>query len=310
MTEIPDIALLSNLPEWMQEDPSIQALCFALDRQFKEVIACIPEAIIIPVIRQLEYSDLVDLLSYHFHLDFYDPTDTIERRRDLVANSIVWHRRKGTVALVQEVIDYWYPGGATLEEWFSYKNDPAAPPGSPTAIPPNYPIDDPGGLGTWHDRYRFRISIDQAVIPPEAEARAIAIIERYKPHSRWMEDTLRARVSTLDSIYWAGGTAVWQHIQSEAPQLAAPPAVLSISDITPGTAPAGSLQDLIVQCDPPGIFLPTAIIVYNGIQQLTRFLNARYIVVDQMPVGTDTGAKSVFVREGRLVSNTLIFTVT
>jgi hypothetical protein len=209
--EVKDVELIKNLPEWMGEDPTIVALCFALDRQFKEVVECIPECIIIPVIRSLTYSELIDHLAYQFHVDFYDPTDTIERRRNLVADSIVWHRRKGTLALVQEVLDYWYPGGATIEEWFQYKIDDQG-----NLLPPNYPIDDPGGLGTWHDRYRFRILVDQAVIPPEDEARALEIINRYKPISRWPEAVLRARVSTTE-VYWAGGSAVWQYIVSEAP---------------------------------------------------------------------------------------------
>ncbi len=204
MTEVDQVDLVSNLPEWMGEDPTIIALSFAMDRQYKEVIEAIPECIIIPVIQELTNSDLIDHLAYQFHVDFYDPTDTIERRRELVHNSIVWHRKKGTLGLVQEVLDYWYPGGATVEEWFHYK----------IPFPPNYPdVSDPNN--NWHHRYVFRILVDQAVISSADEARALEIIDRYKPISRWPEAVLRARVGPAD-IYWAGGTAVWHYTTSEA----------------------------------------------------------------------------------------------
>lgn len=198
--------LIQDMPEWCLTDPILQALFYALDIQFREAIEAIPENLIKPVIRSLNYSDLVNLLGYEFHVDFFDPLDTLDRRRNLVADSIVWHQKKGTVALVQEVLDYWYPGGATLEEWFDYM----AP------FPPNYPIDDPGGLGTWHDRYRFRITIDQMVIKPEDEAQATKIIERYKPISRWPEAFYRVKKSALEDIYWAGLSGLATHCERSA----------------------------------------------------------------------------------------------
>jgi phage tail P2-like protein len=150
----------------------------------------------------LTNSTLVDILAWQFHVDFYDPSFPLEKRKKLVQLSIQWHITKGTVALVQEVLDTYWPGGAYLQEWFQYRNP----------FPPNYP--DPG----WHDRYRFRVMIQQAVIDPADEAMVLQIIERYKPVSRWPEDIpfIRARPSE-GTIYWAGVTFVSITRRSRAP---------------------------------------------------------------------------------------------
>ena len=67
-------------------------------------------------------------------------------------------------------------------------------------FPPNYPIDDT--TGDWHDRYRFRIMMNQQVVDPDVEAKMLQLIDRYKPVSRWPEAVVRPEYSLLD-IYVA-----------------------------------------------------------------------------------------------------------
>lgn len=282
-------------------DRQVQAACEALDRQLHEIIdvtdgaAAVPAVdapappagvlsaiIFISQIMKLSDVKLVDILAWQFHVDFYDPTKPLSLKKQLVQNSIQWHHRKGTVALLQEVLDLFWPGGATIIEWFEYM-DP---------LPPNYPIDDPdvlrvtfnpsnvnitldrfevtahgltnntqirflptfsfgselpapltagvwysvvnaaantfqvarpthggdsplgnppinltstgsgsnqifskGGGGTWHDRYRFRVIIDEDIITPADEAAVLELINAYKPVSRWLDGFFRAIVS-------------------------------------------------------------------------------------------------------------------
>jgi phage tail P2-like protein len=137
-------------------DRQVQAGCGAFDEQMYEIIdetdgvdppptsqlspptppSTISEIIFIPLIRQLSDPNLVDILAWQFHVDFYDSTKDLEFRRQLVFNSIQWHMRKGTPDLLQEVLDTFWPGGATLQEWFEY-DDP---------FPPNYPVVVPDAL--------------------------------------------------------------------------------------------------------------------------------------------------------------------
>lgn len=286
-------------------DRQVQSACFAFDQQMWEIIDDTGQVIFIPNIMGLTDETLVDILAWQFHVDFYDKTRDLEFRKTLVQQSIVWHKTKGTVALVQWVLDTYFPGQCTLQEWFEYKKP----------FPPNYPIDDadaqvaifgpanvdivndkflipahgltlnqqirfrvgsfsvggrlptpliagiyyyvanpttndfqvspspwqPGqvtvssavvdlkdggvgnnneiwrrGIGSWHDRYRFRVLVDSRFINPKDQQTALALIEAYKPVSRWMEGFVRA-IGSDCHIGWMGMTLRFIYRTSEAP---------------------------------------------------------------------------------------------
>jgi phage tail P2-like protein len=300
-----DLGLIDHCTPSIAYDRQVQAACEAFDEQMHEIIdvtdgveedAKLSEIIFIPQILALADETLVDILAWQFHVDFYDRTQPLEFRRQLVWNSIQWHMRKGTVKLVEDVLNMFWPGGATLLEWYEYMSP----------LPPNYPTDSPDtnlysfgpaavnittnvftimghvfvnndqirfetqglsvgsvlpqpllaglwyrvvnkttntfqvaqsaggtpidllttgssgnqiwkrGAGTWHDRYRFRVLIDEAVILPADYAQVMALINAYKPVSRWLEGIFRMKVSECD-IGWAGMTLQFIYKESEAP---------------------------------------------------------------------------------------------
>jgi P2-related tail formation protein len=257
-------------------DRQVQAACKAFDEQMFEIIDDTGQVIMIPNIMNIDDENLINILAWQFHVDFYDTTKDLEFRKRLVQMSIVWHKTKGTLDLVQEVIDTYWPGGAHIEEWFDYK----------WPFPPNYPTSPPdtlvaqfGSAGvnvtlnrfditahgltnnqvirftanagarlpatviagvwyyvrnatannfqigvmttgplvvltdvgngvmnvwlratgpSWHDRYKFRIQLDEDVITPEETQAVLSLIDRYKPVSRWCEGIFRALVSQCD----------------------------------------------------------------------------------------------------------------
>jgi P2-related tail formation protein len=184
-------------------DEQVQAACSAFDRQMYAVIDDTWQIVFIPSIMHLTDGTLVDILAWQFNVDLYDPTRDLEFRKRLVQMSIEWHKTKGTVKLVEDVVNTYFPkGGATLEEWFDYY-DP---------LPPNYPT-EPG----WHDRYRFRVAVDGDQIPVEDEIAVLRLIDRYKPVSRWCDGIVRPVVSTC-YIGWAGGMLRFSTIESDYPQ--------------------------------------------------------------------------------------------
>lgn len=181
--------LIDNCTPSIAFDSQVQAASMAFDEQMFEIIDETGQVAFIPNIMGLTNPNLVDILAWQFNVDGYDRSRDLEFRKRLVQLSIIWHKRKGTVALVQEVLDTYWPGGAWIEEWFQYK----------TPLPPNYPT-TPG----WHDRYRFRIIVNEDVINVEDEAAALRLIDRYKPVSRWPEAVVRPRFSKLEQIFLAG----------------------------------------------------------------------------------------------------------
>lgn len=199
--------LIENCTSSISYDEQVQSASTAIDEQCYEIIDETPQVIIIPNIMQITDPVLVDILAWQFHVDFYDPTRDLEFRKNLVQKSVSWHRRKGTYDLVREVLDTYWPGGAMLLEWFDYF-DPLPPtlnPTTPPAVP--YPTIEspplPPLVSSWHDRYRFRIYIDENIIDPADEAAVLELVDRYKPISRWCEGVFRAEVSDLN-IGWAG----------------------------------------------------------------------------------------------------------
>jgi P2-related tail formation protein len=181
-------------------DKQVQAGCRALDPELVAIIDDTEQASILPNIPALTNSLLIDILAWQFHVDFYDETEPLEFRKQLVQQSIPWHKTKGTVTLLQTILDTYWPGGASIEEWFQYK-DP---------FPPNYPE------AGWNDRYRFRILIDERIVSPSDEAKVLMLINLYKPVSRWCEAIVHARVSDC-SIGWAGMVLRFVYRSSDAP---------------------------------------------------------------------------------------------
>lgn len=199
-------------------DAQVQSACRAFDEQCFEIIDDTGQVIMIPNIMQLTDSKLVDILAWQFHVDFYDATKPLEFRKMLVQQAIIWHRRKGTVELVQEVLDTYWPGGATITEWFEYYSPlppPLVPPNPPYSTQQSPPI-VPAPTPSWHDRYRFRIYVDEEIIKPEDEAAVLTLIEHYKPVSRWCEGIFRA-IASEANIGWCGAMLRFIYRESDAP---------------------------------------------------------------------------------------------
>jgi phage tail P2-like protein len=172
--------LIDNCTQSIGYDDQVKAASEAFDNQMWSIIDDTGQVIFIPSIMNLTDENLVDILAWQFHVDFYDKTRDLTFRKRLVQMSIIWHKTKGTMALVEEVIDTYWPGIATLQEWFEYK----------IPFPPNYPATG------WHERYKFRILISDEV-DPEIEAQVLTLIDRYKPVSRWPDGIIRPRASLM-----------------------------------------------------------------------------------------------------------------
>jgi Bacteriophage P2-related tail formation protein len=209
------VRLIDLCTQSISYDRQVQSASLAFDAQMYEIIDDTGQVIMIPNIMGLTDSTLVDHLAWQFHVDFYDASRDLEFRKNLVQMSIEWHITKGTVKLVEDVINTYWPNGAVIEEWFDYMSP--LPPGQP---PTGWsgPLTAP----SWHNRYLFRISIDQNVITPADETAVLALINNYKPISRWLDTfpngpIVRPRVSECD-IGWAGAMLKFTVRQSEAPK--------------------------------------------------------------------------------------------
>lgn len=123
MRDLQHITLLELLPASIAQDAGVRAAAEAVDSELQAATACIANVSIIPRIREIVDSAIIDLLAWQFHVDFYDAGAPVEKRRELVEKSLDWHTRKGTPAVVEEVVTAAL-SDATVTEWFDFGGEP------------------------------------------------------------------------------------------------------------------------------------------------------------------------------------------
>lgn len=122
MTDIYSISLMDILPESLKRDPQIKALAEAITPEIQLVSAEIVNCILFPRIDNLPV-EIVDMLAWQMHVDWYDATADISVKRQLIKSASRIHRYRGTPAAVEEIIQTYF-GDGYLEEWFDYGGEP------------------------------------------------------------------------------------------------------------------------------------------------------------------------------------------
>ena len=123
MIKLHELKLSDILPERLKT-AEILALANALDTQLQEITKAIDEAVIMPRIRE-QPEDVVDSLAWQLHVDFYEPLGLdLDKKRELVANSLLWHKHKGTKYVVEEMMRTLFCPEFWIEEWFAYGGRP------------------------------------------------------------------------------------------------------------------------------------------------------------------------------------------
>lgn len=123
MKKLSAVSLLDILPESILLDPKLKASAQALDSQLQAVTNSIREVLHIPRLDELS-GNILDYLAEQFHLDFYEPLYLSEaEKRNLIRESIAWHRIKGTPAAVEKIAHDAF-ADAEILEWFDYDGQP------------------------------------------------------------------------------------------------------------------------------------------------------------------------------------------
>ncbi|OPJ63676.1 phage tail protein I [Clostridium chromiireducens] len=122
MINIYEASVLNLLPPNLQSDPDMIAASKAVDNEFLLIVNEVRNCILLPNLDLLP-SDVVDLLAWQMHVDFYDNTLDLDVKRQLVRNSNKWHKQKGTPQAVEELISTVFDSGQ-VNEWFNYGGEP------------------------------------------------------------------------------------------------------------------------------------------------------------------------------------------
>lgn len=107
---------------YLQQDATIQALCEAITPFLKEINQNIEQIFLYGRIDELS-EEVIDELAWQFHVDFYDYTLPLEKKRNLVKISPKLHKIKGTPQAVIDAVSTVF-GRTKLREWFEYGGKP------------------------------------------------------------------------------------------------------------------------------------------------------------------------------------------
>lgn len=123
MIDIKNISLIDIMPPNILKDSNVYASALALDKELQSVTEAINECLILSRIES-QPGPVIDHLAWERHVDFYDPTLPLKSKIALVKGAPAWHRYKGTLAAVEELVSDVFGGAASVWEWWKYNGDP------------------------------------------------------------------------------------------------------------------------------------------------------------------------------------------
>ena len=115
--------LLDILPPNISADENLNAAARALDVELQTLSNEAWLVLHLPRLDELNH-DVLDHLAFSLHVDFYEPSEmSLEVKRNLIRQSILWHRIKGTPKSIENFLGA-FGIKAKTEEWFTYDGRP------------------------------------------------------------------------------------------------------------------------------------------------------------------------------------------
>lgn len=178
------------VPSSIRNDPQVIAACEAIDKELESIYGCtaaVPGGILFWPFVDKQVPPLLDVLSWEMHVDIWqniegDPL-TIEKKQQLINESIDWHRHKGTRWAVNEMLATVFQQGR-VTEWYEYGGRP----------------------------YYFRIVTEDDIVDPDKLLRVIEAIYAVKNVRSWLDEFIRARQQRQQLYHFIATT---QHVTTK-----------------------------------------------------------------------------------------------
>ena len=122
MSILSDSQLINLMPPNLQGDPDIRAASAALDASTARMASALASLRMICDIDNVS-DDVLDMLAYQQHVDYYDTSLSVAKKRVVVKGTAKTHRIKGTRQAVESLVSEVF-ADAELIEWFQYSGDP------------------------------------------------------------------------------------------------------------------------------------------------------------------------------------------
>lgn len=110
---------------WPEKDPEIQALSYALQQQFKKLKSYADKTQCYSDVDDLD-EEILDYFAVEMRSMYYEQNLEIERKREIVKNTLKWYTYAGVPATVAEMVSVVF-GVGKIVEWFNYDEPPFTP---------------------------------------------------------------------------------------------------------------------------------------------------------------------------------------
>lgn len=175
MNDLYKFKLKDTLPSSIANDANVQALAEVVTLRLMALMPFVDRLTILSHLNELS-TPILDELAWHLHVDFYDEDVAREQKIKLILSSIAWHRRKGTVGLVEEAIGELYSDCEVVENW-GYED------GKP---------------------YHFKLQMSGYMMTPNIRERVLRILEFVKNKRSWLDGIEYVHAINSGGVYVGG----------------------------------------------------------------------------------------------------------
>nr|DAX85518.1 MAG TPA: tail protein [Caudoviricetes sp.] len=175
MNDLYKFKLKDTLPSSIANDANVQALAEVVTLKLMALMPFVDRLTILSHLNELS-TPILDELAWHLHVDFYNEAATREQKIKLILSSIAWHRRKGTVGLVEEAIGGLYSECEVVENW-DYED------GKP---------------------YHFKLQMSGYMMTPNIRERVLRILEFVKNKRSWLDGIEYVHAINSGGVYVGG----------------------------------------------------------------------------------------------------------
>jgi phage tail P2-like protein len=156
--------------------PSIKLLAHLIESADPHFAKLLEETIHVLIYSRIDElpEEVLDTLTWQFHIEGYEQAQTIQEKRNLIKHAIELHRYKGTPHAIKKVFQALNLE-AELSEWFDYNGDP----------------------------YKFKVEITTTdrQITKELVLQLKELIEQYKNVRSWLDDLILTYLNKISCPY-------------------------------------------------------------------------------------------------------------
>lgn len=122
MTDLYNGQITDLLQNGSRYNPEVIAISYAIRQEKQRIMELAKRTRTAAAIDELSETAL-DILAVELRTQYYGTDLSIEEKRTLIKNTLLWYQKAGTLAAVKELASVAY-GDCTVKEWWEYGGEP------------------------------------------------------------------------------------------------------------------------------------------------------------------------------------------